>query len=74
MPKIVAAARVASIVLSLSCLVPGLPARGALPEVRSAEVGAVGGRGRVLRTTRAPDALRVSCPPRWPDIDLTCTA
>jgi hypothetical protein len=71
MPKIVAAARVASIVLILSCLVPGLLARGAVPEVRSGEVG---GWGRVLRSTRAPDALRVSCPPRWPDIDLTCTA
>lgn len=74
MPKIVAAARVAAIVLILPCLDPGLPARGAVPEARSAEVGAVGGRGRVLSTTHAPDAPRVSCPPRWPDIDLTCTA
>ncbi|CAO4132828.1 hypothetical protein OFEAOIEE_LOCUS550 [Methylorubrum extorquens] len=74
MPTIVAAARVAAIVLILSCLVPGLPARDAVPEARSVEVVAVGGQGRVLSTTRAPDALRASCPPRWPDIDLTCTA
>lgn len=53
MPKIVVAARAASIILIVSCLVPCLPARGAVPEVRSEDVGAARGLGRVRSTTRA---------------------
>ncbi|AMB46172.1 hypothetical protein Y590_14705 [Methylobacterium sp. AMS5] len=74
MPKIVVAARAASIILIGFCIVPCLPARGAVPEARSADVGAVGGRGDVRSATRAPEAPRTSCPPRWPYIVLTCTA
>ncbi|KQQ29369.1 hypothetical protein ASF53_19225 [Methylobacterium sp. Leaf123] len=74
MPKIVVTARAASITLIVSCLVPSLPVRGAVPEMRS-EDGDVGrGWGSVQSTTRASDAPRASCPLRWPYIVLTCTA
>jgi len=55
MPKIVAAARSASIILIVYCLVPCLPALGAVLQARSEDGDSVGRRGPVRSTTRAPD-------------------
>jgi len=58
MPKIVAAARSASIIRIVYCFVPCLPALGAVLQARSEDGGSVGRRGPVRSTTRAPDAPR----------------